>query len=156
MYRCLRLWPYAVFLMVCASGMYQARPRSSSGSSHAGNASSAAQPEHDVSLVDRLQAVRCRDEARCRIARRVRAGWLTLLEAAEHFRDLNEAGADFYWKGFRTSYAGTTDDERCCRQVIDWVVNHLENDTGQSEAEKMRLEAELCDHLQRGTLRLPR
>jgi hypothetical protein len=156
MRRCLRFWPYAVFLMVCASGIYLARPHSSSGSSDPCDAGSARQPEHELSLEDRLRAVRCRDEARCRIARRVRARQLTLLEAAERFRDLNEAAADFYWQGFRKSYAGVSDEERCCRQVIDWVVNHLEDDTGKSEAEKMRLEAELCDHLQRGTLRLPR
>jgi hypothetical protein len=156
MHRCLRLWPYAVFLLVCASGMYLARPHSSSKSSDAGSASFAQQRAQEVSVEDRLQAVRCRDEARCRIARRVRAGQLTLLEAAERFRDLNEAAADFSWQGFRRSYVGVSDDERCCRQVIDWMVNHLEDDTGQSEAEKKRLEAELRDHLQRETLRLPR
>jgi hypothetical protein len=101
--------------------------------------------EREVAACDR------RSEARRRIALDLAAGRLTLLEAAEHFRDLNEAYPGFSWIQFRDHFPGSSDDERHCRQVIKFVA--LESPPGQAAAPG-RLEAELRGHLRRGTLKL--
>jgi hypothetical protein len=101
--------------------------------------------EREVAACDR------RSEARRRIARDLAAGRLTLLEAAEHFRDLNLTHPDFHWGQFRHQFPGSSDDERHCRQVLKFVA--LEGEPGRAAARE-RLEAELEGHLRRGTLRL--
>jgi hypothetical protein len=155
MYRLLRLWPYGAFLTVCTTGLLLARSQSGGDGSAEHTAWPSWKTEHFESMEDRLHAVDCRVHARLRIARQVSERQLTLLQAAERFRDLNDAGPDFNWPHFRQITPGTTDDERCCRQVIMHVEYALGDDPARSTAERQRLEEELRDHLQRGTLRLP-
>jgi hypothetical protein len=106
-----------------------------------------------VDLSDRERAAHFRrSEARRRVAQDLAAGRLTLLEAAEHFRDLNGSYPGFNWYQFRRHFPGSSDDERHCRQVIQFVA--LETETGPAAVARQRLEAELEGHLRRGTLRL--
>ncbi len=84
--------------------------------------------------------------------RDLRAGRLTLLQAAARFRDLNGAddtAAIDRWGRF----AGATQEERLCRQVIQWA--GAAGPAG--EPTRRRLEAELADLLARnnGSIRLP-
>ena len=96
------------------------------------------------------QAVRRRLAERERLAGDVIAGRLTLLEAAARFRDLDEQNPGFDWGIFRSTYAGASDDERLCRQVLAFV----ESEPG-GTAVLGRLEAELQGRLGRGDLYLP-
>jgi hypothetical protein len=106
-----------------------------------------------VDLPERERAAHlCRSVARRRVALDLAAGRLTLLEAAEHFRDLNGSYPGFSWYQFRHHFPGSSDDERHCRQVIQFVA--LETETGPAAVARKRLEAELEGHLRRGTLRL--
>ena len=106
-----------------------------------------------VDAVDRERvASDRRSEARRRVALDLEAGRLTLLEAAEHFRDLNGSYPGFNWYQFRRHFPGSSDDERHCRQVIKFVA--LESPPGRAASARQRLEAELEGHLRRGTLRL--
>ena len=104
----------------------------------------------------RLEACTHRLEARTRIARKLIDGRLSLLEAADRYRDLNETAADFDWYGFRHSYPGQSDDERTCRQVIKTAVCLAEDDARQLVVVTERLERELDRHLQHGSLCIPR
>jgi hypothetical protein len=95
--------------------------------------------------------------AKRRIARDVLAQRLTLLEAAEHFRDLNEGNPDVNWEVFRRDIPGSSDDERYCWQVIEVVQSEARcRDPNYAAVVKDRLEAELRDHLKNGTLQLRR
>jgi hypothetical protein len=104
----------------------------------------------------RLDACTHRLEARHRIARKLIDGRLSLLEAADRYRDLNEATGDFDWYGFRHFYPGACDDERTCWQVITASVGVAGENTSQALAVKERLQKELDQHLQRGALCIPR
>jgi hypothetical protein len=95
-----------------------------------------------------------RIKAKRRIAQDVLAQRLTLLEAAEHFRDLNEGNPGVDWEVFRRAYPGCSDDERYCRQVIDVVEGEVHRDRSRAVAIRKRLEAELREHLKSGTLQL--
>jgi hypothetical protein len=151
----LRLWPYGAFLTVCASGLFLARSQSGEDSARRIGWPNL-KPEHSQSMEERLQAVQRRGHARLRIARQVSERQITLLQAAERFRDLNDAGPDFSWPHLRQITPGDTDDERCCRQVIMHVEYALRDDPARATAERQRLEEELREHLRRGTLELPR
>jgi hypothetical protein len=84
------------------------------------------------------------------------AGRLTLLEAAAHFRNLDQQGPLFRWEQFREQFDGNSDDERHCREVIAFVRAALNATCCPTTQEKVqRLEAELRQHLRRGPLRLP-
>jgi hypothetical protein len=102
-----------------------------------------------------LDAVAATRRARQAVVDELLAGGLTLLEAAARFRDIDERHPEFYWEGFRCSYGGDSDEERFCRQVIDFVDGRFVGDPGRGRAAAAPLEGELCGHLQRGTLRLP-
>jgi hypothetical protein len=97
-----------------------------------------------------------RIQARYRIAQDVIDKRLTLLAAAELFRDLNETAIDFNWACFRRGMPGDSDDERTCRQVIAAATSVLRESPAQAAAVKIRLEAELGDHERKGTLHLRR
>ena len=103
----------------------------------------------------RVACVR-RFEARIRIANKVFEGRLSLFEAADRYRDLNETNADFHWYGFRHLYSGDSDDERICRQVIKVAICLPGKDVRQIAIVKERLETELYEHLRSGSHRLPR
>jgi hypothetical protein len=104
----------------------------------------------DHALQDRLRRV----EATQALARDLAGGRVRLLEAAARLRDLDRGAPGFNWEAFRLSFPGVSDDERHCREMIEWVraVNLV--DAPQDEATPRRLEAELREHIDRGTLRL--
>jgi hypothetical protein len=88
------------------------------------------------------------------VADEVRAGRLSLLEAAARARDIQSASPYFPWKHFRESHPGASDDERFCRMVIDLVTLPTSPGSGPDPV-VARLQAELDEHLSRGTLHLP-
>src|SRR5262245_4691846 len=106
-------------------------------------------PEDTSAVVER-----CAEKHR--LAAEVLEGRLGLLEAATHFRDLNEQPPPFLWERFRDRFPGRSDDERHCRQVIAFVKAALPEYRGADPAPVARLEAELEELLRQGDLRLPR
>jgi hypothetical protein len=104
----------------------------------------------------RLGAAKRMTEVRRRIARQVLAEKQSLIQAAMRYQDLNEAWEDFCWPGFRKVMPGETDDERACRQVINFVKLEPIDDPHATELCVARLEGELEDLLQKGELHLPR
>ena len=89
------------------------------------------------------------------VTEEVVAGRLSLLDAAGRMRDFQSASPYFNWERFRESHPAGSDDERFCRMVIDLAYPLGLKDEPQREAVARRLEAELEEHLRRGTLRLP-
>jgi hypothetical protein len=96
-----------------------------------------------------------------RIARKVELsagvaeGRVTLLAAAACLRDLDESATDFGWDHFRLTLPGQSDDERHCREVIEWVRGSAEMHAKYVGVVE-RLEEELAEHLRHGSLCLPR
>jgi hypothetical protein len=88
------------------------------------------------------------------VADEVRAGRLTLLEAAARARDIQSASPFFPWERFRETHPAGSDDERFCQMVID-LVTLPSGPRGGSDPVVDRLRAELDEHLSQGTLHLP-
>jgi hypothetical protein len=104
-------------------------------------------------MLDVMRARRL--EAKRWLAVDVAGGRLGLLEAAARFRHLDRQQPPFAWAIFRRHYAGASDDERHCREVINWV-RALARSRGEEDAGPGgRLEAGLRDLLKRGDCRLP-
>src|SRR5262245_34878517 len=72
-------------------------------------------------LQERLDSANATLRARQAVLDEVVAGRLTLLEAAARYRDLDEREPGFNWEKFRLYYDCGSDEERFCRQVIDFV-----------------------------------
>jgi hypothetical protein len=89
------------------------------------------------------------------VADAVANGRMSLLEGAARVRDISTAAPAFSWLHFRASYAGASDDERFCRALILRLGNLLGRDEDRARAVVARLEAELREHRDRGTLHLP-
>jgi hypothetical protein len=107
-------------------------------------------------LEQKLQGVWRRLLARERIVKEVIAGRLSLLEAAAHFRDLDQTADEIVRVVLRRRYPHCeTDDERYCRYVIDYVEAEVDNDPGVLELVERLLE-ELDAHQSKGRLRLPK
>jgi hypothetical protein len=107
-----------------------------------------AQREIDEADV-RLNAVCARLGNRERITDEVIAGQIGLLDAAARFRELNTTALPTPLD-LRGCYAGDSDEERCCRQVIAWVTTRLEQkSTAEAEMVAERLEEELREYLRR-------
>jgi hypothetical protein len=102
----------------------------------------------------RRRVLRCIEEKR-RLTAEVVEGRRTLLEAAARFRDLNRQNPGFNWDRFRVVCPGNSDDERCCRQVLAYVRQEVQDRPGADPALPGRLEAELRDLLGRGDFHLP-
>jgi hypothetical protein len=96
-----------------------------------------------------------RIEAKERILDEVMAGRVQLLAAAAQFRKLG-ANSSYYWPALRRHYEGSSDEERVCRNMIDYLRKSRGVADG-DPADQMRavLEAELRRHLEEGTLHLP-
>jgi hypothetical protein len=93
-------------------------------------------------------------ETKFRVLGNLQAGRLTLYEAAARFRSLNHPGIDDYPALFRLIYQGQSDDERWCRQVLNFVRSDwLDHSDLTSLADQ--LEAELTQELAKGSLHLP-
>jgi hypothetical protein len=98
---------------------------------------------------ENARGLRERIESRERIADEVAAGRMGLLQAAGRFRDLNPASATGGYDP-RTLFSGDSDEERCCRQVIQWVeLRAAWQSTEEAARAKDRLEQELDEYLQR-------
>src|SRR5262245_19208054 len=101
------------------------------------------------------EAILARVAARAAIVEEVLAERMSLLEAAAHFRNLDHGPPPILWDRFRTYYPGDSDEERHCYEVIGNVRARVEDQGGRRGEQVLRLEAELRQHLERGTLRLP-
>jgi hypothetical protein len=112
---------------------------------------------HDLNLLydARPNVAGRRREIRRRIAREVISEQLTLLQAAEQFRDLNECTPGFCWDAFRSGYDGRNDDERHCLQVIQFVRQELQEGTEKERMTVRRLKGELAASMHDGEVKLP-
>jgi hypothetical protein len=94
-----------------------------------------------------MREVQIHLERRKRIADDVAAGRVGLLEAAARFRELNATAlpTPFTLQGH---FAGLSEEERCCRQVIEWVrIQLAQKSSADAELIAQRLEEELSEHL---------
>jgi hypothetical protein len=107
------------------------------------------------SLDQRRRIVRQSLETKLHAVEEMRAGRLTLHEAAAQFRSLSAPGTDRDRELFRLAYRGQSDEERWCRQVIGFVRGgSTDHPTLGSLAD--RLEAELTRGLAQGSVHVPR
>jgi hypothetical protein len=123
-------------------------------------------PPDDTALKDELrradelererEVIGQRIKEKVRISAQVRAGQLTLLQAAARFRALDRDLGAFPWAAFRRLNPGGTDEERHCREVIGWVAADMANaEPSRTREVCSALERELQLCLQRGPLCLP-
>lgn len=92
-------------------------------------------------------------EARYRVIETLHAGRIDLREAAARFRDLTPLVSEGYREIFRRVHGGRSDEERWCRQVIQYLRDGRPDHPGHA-AQAQQLEAELQDYLDHGLLRL--
>jgi hypothetical protein len=124
-----------------------------------------AQPERpgDRNLMDerdrareldkRRQYVLWRNQQQAKVVQDLAAGRCTLLEAAARFRALFR-GDEVVDRALRDTYPAPTDEERLCRWVIGYTATDQEDKPG-GPALVERLEKEIREHLERGTLKIP-
>jgi hypothetical protein len=106
------------------------------------------------SLEQQMQAALARVSKRKDIVRQLLAGQVTLVAAARSFRALDLEAESFSWEAFRRTYPGDTDEERHCREVIDWVAGELkEADPCWALSVLCQVERELEEALRRGAFR---
>jgi hypothetical protein len=106
----------------------------------------------DLVLEARLRATICRTAHKMQTLNEVRAGQLTLWEAAEVFRDLHandQTGLD----QVRSMHPGCGDKELFCRWVI--IFARSEDDGNEWEPVVARLEQELESYRERGLFGAP-
>jgi hypothetical protein len=104
---------------------------------------------------DLCEAVDRRADQKQALAIAVIEGRLPLPQAAARFRDLNAQPPTYNWAAFRLFYPGDSDDERHCREVIEFVRQDVRQRPGTDPAAVGRLEAELQGLLEQGNFRLP-
>jgi hypothetical protein len=110
-----------------------------------------------VDLEVKSRQAYARAMAKVEFAVDVSRGRMGLLEAAAGCLALSRDWPTFDWEGFRSTYAGDSDEERHCRYVIDMAAALLRADDPRlGDALRARLERELEGHLRRGPLSLPR
>jgi hypothetical protein len=149
------LWVYAAFLAVIFGGLFFLPPDRPPDARPGPQAILTPDPEWWAKSEARRAAGLSRGLAKRRIAQDVLAQRMPLLEAAGHFRDLNEGNPDVNWDVFRRDVTGSSDDERYCWLVIGVVESEARcRDPNHAAVVKERLEAELRGHLRNGTLRL--
>jgi hypothetical protein len=101
------------------------------------------------------RALERRLAAKKAVAQDLAARRLTLLEAAARARDIDRACPEFNWDAFRRTDPRASDDERHCREVIVQVRWLAPRGAPAHECAARRCEAELREHIARGTLHLP-
>jgi hypothetical protein len=101
-------------------------------------------------LDHRAQRVHHSLEVKTRVMEDLRANRLTLLAAAARFRDLGGSAPGSYLAWSRLRNPSQTDEERWCRQVIQFLRGHSVEGPLVDQ-----FEAELAEHLARGPLHLP-
>jgi hypothetical protein len=109
----------------------------------------------DPEWQDRRDAIEGRAAEKSALAVEVIEGHLPLPQAAATFRDLNARPPAFNWEAFRQTYPGDSDDERHCREVIQFVRQGVQLRPDADPAVVGRLEAELQGLLELGKFRLP-
>jgi len=93
--------------------------------------------------------------AKAETARGVMEGRLTLGHAAARFRALDAGAPPRTRQVLAEHFPGVPEDERCCREVIAWVVQMEQRQPGGGTDCSRRLTAELEDALRHGPLSLP-
>lgn len=107
-------------------------------------------------LNDRYARIRRETEVRHQVIDDLLAGRKTLLEAASRFQAINQNSLEFKWDAFRYSFAGRSDEERTCRQVIAHVAARLRAQANQGDYIIEQLNGELRNHqAHNNTIRLP-
>jgi hypothetical protein len=116
-----------------------------------------AERQREAKLERQSKVTLGRISAKRSVTQQLLAGELTLLEAADCFRALNEVPSDCPGTAYLTLHPGNSEGERLCRQVISWVAGELlETDREEARATVERLEAELEAILATsGTVHLP-
>ena len=111
---------------------------------------------HSRIMDEQVHALVLRIRSKSHITDEVIASRLSLLEAAAQFRILNRMPPSVSEEQARSQFAGDTEEERLCREVIHWVATAMrESEPFLSAAVYVHLESQLNDHLQRGPLGLP-
>jgi hypothetical protein len=110
----------------------------------------------EAQLDEHLRLVRSREESRDRVDDELLRGRIGLLQAAARYHDLNalvtEKGHDPL-----AGFPGDSDEERCCRQVIQRVGARLRREApGEARQVMDALEAELNDYLRTSGAGQPR
>jgi hypothetical protein len=82
--------------------------------------------------------------ARQFVAHEVAEGRLSLPDAIQRFRSINQANPGFSWDTFRAAFPGATEDESLGRQVMLYASRELGDDPGRADALVARLSAELA------------
>lgn len=100
-----------------------------------------------------VEVVFLRTTAKYQIARNVIAGQLSLVQAAALFGALNQVPPQTASWHFR--FPGATDEERLCRQVLEYVHWELDKAPDRGDAILARFEADLNQELRTGAIRLP-
>jgi hypothetical protein len=96
-----------------------------------------------------------RSDVKTALVHDVAEGRLTLLEAGARTRELDRATPEFPWDAFRLGTPGLTDEERHCREVISHLRGSATLGPTRSDELAQRLEEELRQLIERGTLQLP-
>jgi hypothetical protein len=110
--------------------------------------------ELDGRLDEELQAVQLRRALKDEAAEDVVAGRLTLVEAAAQFRRLDADASEGYRRAWVVMARGVPDEERYCRQVLDYAEVELRDRTD-GPAVLAGLNRQLEEALAGGDLRLP-
>jgi hypothetical protein len=105
------------------------------------NTSRREQVRHEE-LVARDRYVRDSLEGKVLVTQDLRAGRLTLREAAARFQVLNQACPEFDWERFRQVFPGQTAEERHCRQVLVAAESPSRDDPDRVDEVSTRLQAE--------------
>jgi hypothetical protein len=112
--------------------------------------------DKEARIDELLQLVRAREGGRERVDDDLLGGRIGLLEAAARYHDLNASGPED-GRELLPCFPGDSDEERCCRQVIQRIGARLRRESpGEAQRVTDALEAELNDHLRRaGAGRVP-
>jgi hypothetical protein len=146
-----------VFALVCGSGFWLQSLDPIIGPEDPAISASSMSPADLESAIDkRLAASKRRAQIRKRIAQEFIAGQITFMQAAEQYRDLNEARIDFSPELFSIQYGRGDEDECVCLQVINWVRAELRETPTPEGAFVEGLEQELAALIRNGKAKLPR
>ena len=155
--RCATCWPCAAFVAACIAIFLLADSRDQpAGPPVPTIVQRILRSASDCEPARPCTAVIRRSKARARIAWQVIEGRLTLLQAAEHYRDLDEICADYDWNTFRHCFRDcASDEERHARHVLAAISATLLEEPERRRIIVTRLETARRDTLSQGTFRLP-
>ena len=96
-----------------------------------------------AAVQDEMAAACERSRRNEELARAVLRGDLTLREGAARLRDLYRAAPNFPWRNVARRFPGASEEECCCRLLIDQVRGLGGADRERAQAAALQLEAEL-------------